>query len=62
MNFFKLLRLGPAYQAIVCPFHFEKTGSCMVNDTDYYCFGCGKKGSRKELDAALKSVGRSLHE
>lgn len=62
INFYKLLRLGPKYEAIICPFHTEKTGSCMVSEDDYYCFGCGKKGSLPELNDALKAAGRPAHD
>ena len=27
-----------------CPFHSERTPSCRVNKTRYYCFGCGESG------------------
>ena len=42
----------------VCPFHKEKTGSCNYNeDKDaFYCFGCGAKGSGKELAEELRKM------
>jgi DNA primase len=44
-------------KVISCPFHEEKTPSCMVfqNDT-YRCFGCGRKGSQKQLLAQLRRL------
>lgn len=30
---------------IRCPFHNERTPSCMIyKDNSYFCFGCGKHG------------------
>lgn len=29
---------------ILCPFHTEKTPSCKVSPTGFYCFGCGAHG------------------
>ncbi len=29
---------------IVCPFHYEKTASLRLYETDYHCFGCGAHG------------------
>lgn len=28
-----------------CPFHYEKTPSCRVNDKQYHCFGCNASGN-----------------
>ena len=33
-------------QTIRCPFHQERTPSCVIYpDGHYYCFGCGSHGS-----------------
>lgn len=29
---------------ITCPFHSEKTASCKIYDSSFYCFGCGVGG------------------
>ena len=31
---------------VCCPFHEEKTPSCLINTRNmkYHCFGCGKDG------------------
>lgn len=29
---------------ICCPFHGEKTASCKIYSTSFYCFGCGEGG------------------
>ena len=34
---------------IICPFHAEKTPSCVVQDATYKCFGCGKTGPITDL-------------
>ncbi len=33
-------------QMIKCPFHAERSGSCMIypEDNHWYCFGCGSTG------------------
>lgn len=29
---------------MVCPFHAERTPSCKIYETSFYCFGCGAGG------------------
>lgn len=40
------------WKAICCPFHYEKTPSCMINEehNKWYCFGCGEGGNLEELN------------
>jgi len=41
---------------IVCPFHAEKTGSCVLFPTGgYHCFGCGAGGNT--VDFVMKLGG-----
>ena len=35
-----------------CPFHEDHTPSMKLNDTYYYCFGCGATGDVIDLTAA----------
>lgn len=35
---------------ILCPFHEERTPSCVIYATQYVCFGCGKRGPVSELN------------
>lgn len=30
---------------VSCPFHGEKTPSCIIHEHGFYCFGCGEKGN-----------------
>lgn len=43
----KLKRHSPDSFACLCPFHAEKTPSCIITPSKglYHCFGCGAKGS-----------------
>lgn len=36
-----------------CPFHEDRTPSMKLNDTYYYCFGCGAHGDVIDLTAKL---------
>ena len=36
-----------------CPFHEDHTPSMKLNDTYYYCFGCGATGDVIDLTAQL---------
>lgn len=42
----KLIRSGANRWKMLCPFHDEKTPSCIVSETyqSYHCFGCGVNG------------------
>lgn len=31
---------------IICPFHEENTGSMMIKNNHYYCFGCSEHGDQ----------------
>ena len=33
----------------LCPFHVEKTPSCIMGDQYFHCFGCGASGDVFEL-------------
>lgn len=43
-----------------CPFHDDRTPSLKLNDTYYYCFGCGAKGD--VIDFVAKLFGLSALE
>ena len=47
-NLFKKL------QTVLCPFHEEKTPSCVIdlNKKTYHCMGCGKKGKLDDFTIA----------
>ena len=53
---YKPKKQGKDY-AVLCPFHEEKTPSCMISPTKnvYHCFGCGAKGS--VIDWTMKTQG-----
>jgi hypothetical protein len=34
---------------ILCPFHQEKTASCLIDQYRYRCFGCGEHGDRMQF-------------
>ena len=38
---------------VCCPFHEDHTPSMKLNDTYYYCFGCGATGDVIDLTARL---------
>lgn len=40
----------------ICPFHYEKTGSCHYNEDkdEFYCFGCNARGSGKTLAKEIR--------
>ena len=37
---------------ILCPFHKEQTPSCIIKKDGFFCLGCGKSGTLKELTDA----------
>lgn len=41
---------------ISCPFHREKTASCKIYDTSFYCFGCGIGGDLISFVKMLYSI------
>ena len=53
---YKPQKQGKDY-AVHCPFHDDKTPSCMISPTKnvYHCFGCGAKGS--VIDWTMKTQG-----
>ena len=38
---------------VCCPFHSDSDPSMKLNDTYYYCFGCGTNGDAIDLTAKL---------
>ena len=38
---------------VCCPFHSDNNPSMKLNDTYYYCFGCGATGDVVDLTAKL---------
>ena len=36
---------------VCCPFHSDSDPSMKLNDTYYYCFGCGANGDAIDLTA-----------
>lgn len=53
---------SPGSYACLCPFHAEKTPSCVITPEKglYHCFGCGAKGSI--IDWQMNTTGQSLRE
>lgn len=53
---------GLGTYACLCPFHAEKTPSCVITPSKglYHCFGCGAKGSI--IDWQMQTTGQSLRE
>ena len=46
--------MGPDRHGMVCcPFHSDSDPSMKLNDTYYYCFGCGANGDAIDLTAKL---------
>ena len=42
---------------LLCPFHGEKTPSCVIHTrthTYFHCYGCGKSGGLRELERKIK--------
>ena len=37
------------HDMVCCPFHSDNHPSMMLNDTYYYCFGCGANGDAIDL-------------
>ncbi|UNK63026.1 CHC2 zinc finger domain-containing protein [Buttiauxella ferragutiae] len=58
----KFRRHSPDSFACLCPFHTEKTPSCVVTPAKglYHCFGCGAKGS--VIDWQMNTTGQTLRE
>lgn len=44
--------IGAEPSLVLCPFHTERTPSCAVRVDGFYCFGCGRSGTLKELQTA----------
>lgn len=53
---------GPDSYACLCPFHQEKTPSCVITPSKalFHCFGCGAGGSI--IDWQMKTAGQTLPE
>lgn len=45
---------------ISCPFHPDKTPSCLISQDHYYCFGCGQNGD--SIDFVMNVAGLSFLE
>ena len=53
----KVYGMEPERRSMVCcPFHSDNTPSMKLNDTYYYCFGCGATGDVIDLTAKLFSL------
>ena len=53
----KVYGMEPDRRSMVCcPFHSDNTPSMKLNDTYYYCFGCGATGDVIDLTAKLFSL------
>ncbi|MBQ0955560.1 hypothetical protein GPZ85_0006750 [Serratia symbiotica] len=57
-----LKKSGLQSWSCLCPFHAEKTPSCVITPSKggYHCFGCGAKGS--VIDWQMQTTGQSLRE
>ena len=42
---------------IPCPFHAEKTASCKIYESSFYCFGCGAGGDVINFVKLLYGIG-----
>lgn len=58
----KLKKHGADSYVCQCPFHAEKTPSCVITPAKglYHCFGCGAKGS--VIDWQMNTTGQGLRE
>lgn len=58
----KLKKHGADSYVCLCPFHDEKTPSCVITPAKglYHCFGCGAKGS--VIDWQMSTTGQGLRE
>lgn len=58
----KLKKHGADSYVCLCPFHAEKTSSCVITPSKelYHCFGCGAKGS--VIDWQMKTTGQGLRD
>ncbi|ECI4012253.1 DNA primase [Salmonella enterica subsp. salamae] len=58
----KLKKHGADSYVCLCPFHSEKTPSCVITPAKglYHCFGCGAKGS--VIDWQMNTTGQGLRE
>lgn len=58
----KLKKHGAGSYVCPCPFHAEKTPSCVITPAKglYHCFGCGAKGS--VIDWQMNTTGQGLRE
>lgn len=45
---------------IRCPYHQEKTPSCVIKGEIFHCFGCGESGSIEKINNKLKDNGREV--
>lgn len=53
----KVYGMEPDRRSMVCcPFHSDNTPSMKLNETYYYCFGCGATGDVIDLTAKLFSL------
>lgn len=43
---------------ILCPWHTEKTPSCVIKGTVVFCFGCGHQATVEELRVIMMASGR----
>ena len=46
---------------VCCPFHSDSDPSMKLNDTYYYCFGCGANGDAIALPPNSKTSNRCMH-
>ncbi|ENU3076184.1 CHC2 zinc finger domain-containing protein, partial [Escherichia coli] len=58
----KFKKHGADSYVCLCPFHDEKTPSCVITPAKglYHCFGCGAKGS--VIDWQMHTTGQGLRE
>jgi len=63
---FNLKRAGRQF-VVLCPFHQEKTPSCILYEDHYHCYGCKAHGNviqayirikRSDFRTALEDLGR----
>lgn len=56
INFIKNICSQTKHKKIICPFHKEISPSCIVTDSKFHCFGCGKSGTLIELKKKMEEA------
>lgn len=49
-------------EKVLCPFHDEKTPSCVITEERFHCFGCGESGTRSVYDERMAQYQKAADE